>query len=159
MAMPQKGRPRLTLEEYQARLKDYCARYGVQPSAEGLAPFPAGRRETVQHREWLKLYKLHSRLGRRQRGQCERCDRPAGEGSIFCDAHRAAPTDAPPVVSVPEGACPICGQALEGRSPLHSRCQQLVDLAQSLAPSALDRARAYLADGSTTRKPRKRLRK
>jgi len=46
-------------------VRDYCARYGVEPNAEGLPPFPTGLRETPQHREWLAVYKAHHRLRRR----------------------------------------------------------------------------------------------
>jgi len=60
--MAQRGRPRLTEDQYRARLEAYCAQYGVRPTTEGIPPFPAGRRETAQHRQWLGLYKAHSRL-------------------------------------------------------------------------------------------------
>ena len=85
-----RGKPRLTPEEYQRRLVEYCARYGVAPAASGLAPFPAGRRETKQHREWIALYKAHQRLGRRERGECERCGAPVAADGAYCDVHRAA---------------------------------------------------------------------
>jgi hypothetical protein len=55
-------RLRLTLEELQARVAAYCERYGVKPGPDGLPPYPAGRRETPQHREWIAVYKVHSRL-------------------------------------------------------------------------------------------------
>ena len=70
------GRPRLSPEAYEARLAAYCARYKVTPLATGIPPFPAGRRETEQHREWIALYKAKSRLSRRE---------PAGE----LDGYRA----------------------------------------------------------------------
>ena len=60
-----KGRPGLTTEGYQARLDAYCAQYGVNATPEGILPFPAGRRETAQHREWIALYKAHRRLAGR----------------------------------------------------------------------------------------------
>jgi len=56
------GRPRITFEELQTRVADYCARYGVAPNAEGLPPFPSGKRETQQHREWIAVYKAHVKL-------------------------------------------------------------------------------------------------
>ncbi len=46
-------------------MQEYCSRYGVAPKPDGLPPFPAGRRETAQHREWLALYKALQRLRRR----------------------------------------------------------------------------------------------
>jgi hypothetical protein len=57
-----KGRPGLTAEGYQARLDAYCVLYGVSVTPEGIPPFPSGRRETAQHREWIALYKAHRRL-------------------------------------------------------------------------------------------------
>jgi hypothetical protein len=109
--MAAKGRPRLTLEEYATRLLAYCGKYGVKPTVEGIPPFPTGRRETAQHREWLGLYKAHSRLQR--------------------------------IVEVPEqGRCPLCNASLE-----------------SATREVRERARAYLADGSTTLSPRKARRK
>lgn len=60
--MPPRGRPRITQEDYEARLRAYCTAYGVVPNADGFVPFPAGQRETPQHREWVKLYRAHSRL-------------------------------------------------------------------------------------------------
>ena len=61
---PRVGRPALPLEEIDARVAGYCARYGVA-AVEGLPPFPAGQRETRQHREWLALYKARQRHSRR----------------------------------------------------------------------------------------------
>ena len=57
-------RPRITGEEFQRRLEAYCAQHGVRPTVEGLPPFPAGQRETRQHRDWIALYKAHKRLPR-----------------------------------------------------------------------------------------------
>jgi hypothetical protein len=164
--MPPKGRPRLTPEAYQARLKAYCDRYAVTPSASGLAPFPSGQRETPQHREWLSLYKAHSRLARHHGAQCERCAAPASDGSLFCEAHGGAapwPDDSPGAVAgrrllkAQGGRCPICAAAIEptdasarihssrgAPSVLHGRCAQLVELAQGAGPRTLDRVRAYL---------------
>jgi hypothetical protein len=67
--MPGKGRPRLTPEAFQAKLESYCAAYEVTPLPSGIPPYPAGRRETQQHREWIALYKAHDRLGRPGRAQ------------------------------------------------------------------------------------------
>jgi len=60
-----RGRPPLSSEQVAARVQAYCARYGVTIGSEGLPPFPSGRRETPQHREWLTLYKALQRLRRR----------------------------------------------------------------------------------------------
>lgn len=58
------GRPRLSPEALQARIAEYCGKYGVKPGADGLPPYPSGQRETVQHREWIAVYKAHARLSR-----------------------------------------------------------------------------------------------
>ena len=153
------GRPRLTPEAFEARLGAYCARYKTTPLPTGIPPFPAGRRETPQHREWIALYKARSRLARRERGQCERCKAQVAEGSIFCDAHRA-PTDGgdtPAVLKSQGGRCPICGHevaladALEHsagpgrlRVVLHRRCHGLAALAATFDPDAVGRLRSYL---------------
>jgi hypothetical protein len=73
--MPLTGRPRLTPEELSARVDAYCARYGVARNAQGLPPFPTGKRETDQHREWLALYKAHGRVKERAAAtsSTERC--------------------------------------------------------------------------------------
>ena len=161
-----KGRPRLTTEEYDARIRAYCAKYSVQPNTESFPPYPAGRRETPQHREWMKLYKAHSRMARRTRGQCERCGTAVSDGSIFCVAHRAANSTGGHGGSADQrralfdsqaGRCPICGDAVdlrdsidhrhptsEVRALIHQRCHQLVSAAESLGPEALDRVRLYL---------------
>jgi hypothetical protein len=173
--MPTKGRPRISAEVYAARLAAYCTRYGVSPSAEGLAPFPAGGRETPQHREWVSLYKAHSRLARRGRGQCERCAALVSDGSVFCDAHRsqaagsqgASLEDRHRCLKAQHGRCPICGRkvALEDdaadhfdtnaqlRAVLHRQCRRLVTLVERAGPGVLERLNAYLSPsaGSTAR--------
>lgn len=112
--MPPRGRPRLTPADVEARLQAYCRRYAVAPTTSGLPPFPTGRRETPQHREWLALYKAHARL-------------------------RAAAEPAAP--STLQGTrCPACG----GDGAPHERCEQLTALARELGPDALDRVRRRL---------------
>ena len=56
------GRPPLTEEQVRAKVLTYCERYGVSPVPEGLPPFPSGKRETRQHREWLTVYRARQRL-------------------------------------------------------------------------------------------------
>jgi hypothetical protein len=177
--MPSKGRPRLTPEALQARIAEYCARYGVAPNAEGMPPFPAGQRETRQHRDWIAVYKAHDRLGRRGRGQCERCSAAAGDGSVFCDEHRAdvsalagrhAATsleDRRALLDAQGGRCRICGKAVQLREAidhatsglravLHPRCNRLVGLAEALGPDSLDRLRGYLWPGGPAKPARRR---
>jgi hypothetical protein len=155
-------RPRLTPEDLQARIGEYCARYKVEANSEGLPPFPAGQRESRQHREWIAVYKAHDRLARRARGQCERCEAPASHGVVFCERHRSG-GDRGAELSVPErksllaaqdGRCPICSakvglrdslEVAAGRGAfLHGRCARLVTLAQGLGPEGLERLRAFL---------------
>ena len=122
--MPGKGRPRLTAEVYESRLAAYYARYAVKATREGLPPFPTGQRETPQHREWISLYKVHSRLARRARGVCERCSEPVAADGVFCDAHRvegtasassvsASPEDRHRLLKAQNGRCPICAEPLD----------------------------------------------
>ena len=52
----------MTDDQVRARVADYCARYQVQERNDaGFPVFPAGLRETPQHREWITLYKLFKR--------------------------------------------------------------------------------------------------
>lgn len=158
------GRPRLTEDDLRSRVAAYCARYGVTAGADGLPPFPAGRRESRQHRDWLAVYKLHHRLARRGRGQCERCSAPAADGSVFCEAHRAGGAtreDRQRLLQARRGRCPICGEKADLRDPvdydsagrprgvLHVRCAQLVGLVGPAGPGILERLRRYLWPGAT----------
>jgi len=143
-----KGRPRLTPEEYEGRLRAYCAAYSVKPTAQGLPPFPSGQRETPQHREWMKLYKAHDRMARRD--------------GASADQRRA-------LLDAQAGRCPICGEPVdlsasvehgpgpgEARALMHPRCNQLVGMAESLGPQALERVRQYLWTTVAKRPDRRR---
>ena len=177
--MAAKGRPRLTPEDYEARVQAYCAAYAVKPNAEGLPPYPAGRRETPQHREWLKLYKAHNRMARHARGQCERCGAAVSDGSIFCETHRGANSahtgghgasaeQRRALFDAQAGRCPICGETVdlwdsvdhchptrEVRALMHQRCNQLVGAAESSGSQALDRVRQYLWPAAVKRTTRR----
>jgi hypothetical protein len=167
--MPARGRPRLTPEAYAARLSAYCARYAVQPTAEDLPPYPAGQRETPQHREWISLYKARARLARRARGVCERCPEPVSDGSVFCETHRSTAAGTPSsatgaspdarkrLLKAQSGRCPVCAEKVDlgaavhhdradgkPRALLHAGCGRLVAAAEQAGPEALDKARAYL---------------
>jgi len=139
-----RGRPRLTDEEVRARIAAYCQRHGVGLNDLGLPPFPAGQRETEQHREWMALYKAHRRLSER---------RPS-----TADLERRQE-----LLTQQQGRCPVCRKALDvdesrlddadaidgnpheaGAAVLHAPCRQLVDLARSLGSDAVDRAKARL---------------
>jgi len=60
--MTKRGRPKVSAEKLRADVRAYCERYGVAPAASGLPPFPAGLRETKQHKDWLRAYRAHRRL-------------------------------------------------------------------------------------------------
>ncbi len=131
-----RGRPRLTPEDLNARRADYCERYGAQLNDQGLPPFPAGQRETEQHREWMALYKAHRRLSERgtgsadlarrhellvaQRGRCPVCDKRLDVNDARLNSHEADP------------------------AVLHAQCLQLLALGRILGADALARARARL---------------
>jgi hypothetical protein len=128
-----RGRPRLTPEDLRARLLAYCNRYGVALGGEVLPPFPSGRRESAQHREWMSLYKAHRRLS----------DRPP-EGGDFERRHE--------LLAAQRARCVICRKVLEiadarlddhepDSTVLHPQCLELVSLARRLGPEALERAR------------------
>jgi hypothetical protein len=128
------GRPRLTPEDWSARLADYCRRYDVSSGGE-LPPFPSGRRETAQHREWMSLYKAHRRLSGRGPD-------PAGH------AQRQE------LLTAQRGRCPVCRKPLDleearlddWKDPavVHAPCLELLVLARRLGPEGLERVRARI---------------
>jgi len=153
----------------QARIRDYCARYGVAPNENGLPPFPAGRRETRQHREWISLLKARSRLRRRIGGLCRRCDQPAVPGRIFCEQHDPTSADTAPATS--KARCFVCGEPVAGapvdehrREPrsepvlVHRYCAHVISLAQKVGPGLLDRVRYYLWPEGRSRSRRRQPR-
>jgi hypothetical protein len=108
---------------------------------QGLPPFPAGQRETEQHRDWMALYKAHRRLSERTPSTADLARRQA-------------------LLTEQRGRCPVCHKALEiadsrlddadaidgnpqhaAAAVLHAPCRQLVDLARSLGSDAVDRAK------------------
>jgi len=130
------GRPRLTSEDWSARLADYCRRYDVSVRDGALPAFPSGRRETAQHREWMSLYKAHRRLSGRGPDAAERAQRQER-------------------LTAQRGRCPLCRQPLdleEARlddwkpdpAVLHARCLDFVLLARALGPEALERTRTRI---------------
>ena len=134
-----KGRPRITRDVLDARIADYCDRYDVRPTDTGLPPFPSGKRESPQHREWLGLYKAHSRL--------------ASRGEVHSEEARRAK------LQEYEGRCPLCDRAVDLetgvndsdsngdlRGLLHKECRQIVAWAERHGPASPERLRAYLFD-------------
>ena len=89
--MPSRGRPPMTEEALQQRIQEYCRRYklAAKPTANELPPYPAGERETRQHRDWIVLYKAISRFRKRQ-------------AALPASPERAAALEAQ------DGRCPIC---------------------------------------------------
>jgi hypothetical protein len=137
--MAPKGRPRLSEEVLTQRIADYCARYGVtERSTSGFPAYPAGLRETPQHREWVVLFKAKSRL----------------QGAGSPDARTA-------LLAAQNGRCPVCAEEIrvdEGtvvpgapasntKLLVHAPCGKLLRLALELGPSAVDRTRSVLWPG------------
>ncbi len=135
--MAPRGRPPLTEEILRERTEAYCKLYDVKEFNDaGLPAYPAGKRESRQHRDWVNLFKAWSRLQHRTRR---------------LDPHVAAALESQ------AGRCPICSQELSAeasvltRAPadgrdiaLHERCADLARLASELGPSVLDRVREHL---------------
>jgi hypothetical protein len=126
------ARPALTDDQVRDKVRAYCERYGVSSGPEGRPPFPSGRRESLQHREWLTVYRALQRLKARTAGAS------------------ADPSSA-------EGACPVCSRAVtadtdvdfqrSGRSrpeKLHRDCAELARLAEKAGPDAVARLSAWL---------------
>ncbi len=115
----------------------YCARYGVKDFNDaGFPAYPAGKRESRQHHDWVNLFKAWSRLRRRT---------AAPEGSDRAHALRAQ-----------SGQCPIClkkvklseateapASARRDRPLVHSACKELLRVVGTLGPSVIDRLAAY----------------
>jgi hypothetical protein len=139
------GRPPATEERVRAKVLVYCERYGVSPGPDGLPPFPSGKRETRQHREWLTVYRALQRFTRRA-----------------ASASSPAPGDA----ASASASCPVCSRALErdlavpharraGKAArpasLHPACAELARIAETLGPGAVAGLSLYLWPG---RRPR-----
>jgi hypothetical protein len=117
----------------KARIQDYCRRYAVEVNAEGLPAFPSGKRETVQHREWMALYRMHRR-------------------------HATAPgAEIRSLLAVQGDLCAVCGRKLEPSEAvahkgldgqllgsLHPACHRLAVSAEAVGAEALDRLHSYL---------------
>ena len=138
------GRPPHTDEQVRAKILAYCERYGVSPVPEGLPPFPAGKRETRQHREWLTVYRALQRF-----------------------ALRAA---APPAAHSTTLHCPVCSRALERElavpyarragtsarpASLHPSCAELARLAETLGPAAVAGVGPFLWPRQARKPPRR----
>src|SRR5687768_13833711 len=112
--MPRTGRPPLDPAQVEERIADYCKRYQVtEKNQAGFPVFPAGLRETPQHREWVALYQLFNRARKR-----------SGEPGSRDAAARV------------EG-CPVCLQPSRPPGSLHLRCARVVDLVRELGSESL----------------------
>jgi hypothetical protein len=152
--MAPRGRPPVTEDVLGGRISDYCTRYSVIPDKQtGLPPFPAGRRETPQHREWITILKARTRLRRRLGGLCRRCDQPAVTGTIFCNEHDPSATAA----TTSHALCFVCGDGVavakaveHRRSPrsepvwVHRPCRDFILLAQKAGSGVCGRLQQYL---------------
>jgi hypothetical protein len=119
------GRPALTDDQVRARVRAYCDRYGVSPGPGGLPPFPSGRRESRQHREWLTAYRALRRFERRAAAQA------APDAAVAC------PLCARPIE--PGLAVPYAARRTRSTRPalLHPSCAELARLADALGPHAV----------------------
>ncbi len=129
--MAKAGRPPLSDAQIQDRINAYCDRYGVaERNHEGFPVFPAGQRETEQHRKWIALYKVFSRARQRQDG-------------------------ATPANVADASLCPVCLQPGGPTDTAHSRCSSALDLAREFGPPVLQRiAHVAFPDSVRARRPR-----
>jgi hypothetical protein len=140
------GRPPLTEDQVRDKVLAYCERYHVSPGPAGFPPFPKGKRETRQHREWLTVYRAHQRSRLRAAAV-------GSKGAEAASSHLV---------------CPICSQRLPGdlavpyarraaratrATLLHPACAELARLAETLGPTAVASVGPFLW---TKRPPRTR---
>lgn len=140
-----RGRPALGPDDVAARVEAYCSRYAVRPDSKGLPPYPSGRRETRQHREWMALYKALRRLEARRGGVAG----PPAQASFGPASDRLME-----LLAAQRGRCPVCRETLTsqdarlehegsaGPAVLHPQCSELVTLVRRLGAAAVERARA-----------------
>jgi hypothetical protein len=136
--MAPRGRPPLTEDILRDRTAAYCKRYGVTDFNEaGLPAYPAGKRESRQHRDWVNLFKAWSRF--------------RGRMAAPRQVDRAA------VLRAQKGQCPICLKkvsltaateappSVDGQTPLvHPSCDEVLRLVAKVGPTLIDRLNAYL---------------
>lgn len=137
------GRPALTEDQVRDKVLAYCARYGVEPGPEGLPPFPAGKRESRQHREWLTVYRALQRSRRRAAATASASSAAIAPGR----AARGAGVPPCPVCGLvvgPEEAVRLEAPARASRSRLHPACADLARLAERAGPEAVARLSAWL---------------
>ena len=125
------GRPPLTEEQVRAKVIAYSERYGVPLVPESLPPFPSGKRETRQHREWLTVYRAQRRLLARVAGGAPLVG-SSGDPEVSCPLCTRA-------VSSGE-AVPFARAGRRGRPwQLHSGCADLLCRAENAGPDSVAR--------------------
>ena len=127
------ARPPLTDDQVRDKVLAYCERYDVSPGPEGLPPFPSGRRESLQHREWLTVYRALQRLKARSAGVSAET---SADGSCPVCSRAVDPEDA--------GTFRRAGRARGGTRTLHADCAELARLAEKAGPDAVARLSAWL---------------
>ena len=130
------GRPPLSEDEVRDKVLAYCERYHVSPGPEGLPPFPSGRRETRQHREWLTVYRALQRSRRRAELAPGRVAREAGPPLCPVCALVVAAKEATRIDPV--------GRRARSSGPLHPACADLARLAEKAGPDAVSRLSEWL---------------
>jgi hypothetical protein len=137
------GRTPHTEDQVRAQVLAYCERYGVSPGPEGLPPFPTGKRETRQHREWLTVYRA---LRRAKARAASAVQVEPGELSI-----RACPVCSHDLE--PDLAVPYSRRAARSARPvrLHPACAELARLGDTLGPAAVEGLRLFLWPGRAGR--------
>jgi hypothetical protein len=128
------GRRPHTEVQVRAKVLTYCERYGVSPGPEGLPPFPTGKRETRQHREWLTVYRALQRSKARAAS-------PVEPGELSTRACPVCSRDLEPDLAVP-----YARRAARSARPalLHPACAELARLAETLGPAAVEGLRRFL---------------
>ena len=122
------GRLPLTQEQVRAKVIAYSERHGVSPVPEGLPPFPSGKRETRQHREWLSVYRALRRLEARS---------SATAAAALSGSEARCPICA--LTLAPEDAVPVRAGRRSRSSNAHEACADLLRLADKAGPEALAR--------------------
>jgi hypothetical protein len=154
-SVARRGRPPLAPEAVEAKVRAYCARYRVTPGSDGLPPFPSGRRETPQHREWLTVYRAHQRLARRAAAAEQTGGPPpAAKATSSLSVSARAPATA-------AARCAVCGREEPRRGPVgryrsadghrevpaHAACAELLRQAEAAGRDAVLAAAKLLWPG------------
>lgn len=136
--MAPRGRPPLTEDVLRERTAAYCKQYGVSDFNEaGLPAYPAGKRESRQHRDWVNLFKAWSRLRRRT----------VSPRDADCAAALRAQNGCCPICRRPLQAADVLDEDKSGRilGLLHADCDKLVRLARRAGTGVAERLSSYLA--------------